>query len=96
MFTIAESKSILEVLPEQFDSHDFIRLGVLTTPFPFLEMLRQYHGDFTVIDAQIGTFLSRCAEQKTLPIYKSGERESETIVGTIQKCAIWNKTESVQ
>lgn len=95
MFTITESKKILGVLPKQFDSHDFIRVGALLTTSSFLDLLKQYQGDFTTIDSQIGQFLNRCAQKQNLPIRKIGEQESETIVGTFRKCAIWNKIDSI-
>ena len=92
MFTQTESRMILSVLPEEFDSHDFIRVGALLATFSFLELLREYHGNFTTIDAQIGQFLNRQAENNNLPIQKVGVHNSETIVGTDSECAVWRKT----
>lgn len=89
MFTLDESKSIIRMLPTTFDSHEFIRIGALSATPSFIDLLRQYHGDFTIIDSQIGSFLLRNSEQ--LSISKVEEQISETIIGTQSKCALWKK-----
>lgn len=89
MFTLDESRQILRVLPTMFDSHEFIRVGALIATPSFLDLLRSYSADFQTIDSQIGQFLAR--QTNDLSISKIGEQESETIIGTISKCALWKK-----
>ena len=72
-----------------FDSHEFIRVGALIATPSFLNLLKEYSANFQTIDSQIGQFLA-CHANDFL-ISKQGEQESETIIGTISKCALWKK-----
>lgn len=90
MFTLDECQSIIKALPSSFDSHEFIRVGALLYPSSYLDMIREYEGNFTTVDALIGSFLLRNAAQ--LGIQKVAEQVTETIVGTQGKCALWNKS----
>lgn len=89
MFTINESQTVIQGLPHEFDSHDFIHAGALQFPSTFLALLRKYKGDFTIIDQQIGSFLLR--NESALNIKKVNTRITETIIGTQSECAVWNK-----
>lgn len=89
MFTLEESRQILKALPSMFDSHDFIRMGALIASPSFLDLLKEYSANFQTIDSQIGQFLNR--QSNDLSISKIGEHESETIIGTNSKCALWKK-----
>lgn len=89
MFTFEESLQVLKSLPTTFDSHEFILHGALVATPSFLNLLREYGADFQKIDSQIGQFLMRQSQE--FSITKIGEQESETIIGTISKCALWKK-----
>ena len=91
MFTLDECRAILKVMPTTFDSHEFIRVGALIATPSFLNLLRMYHADFQIINSQIGSFLMRHVISNELEIEKIDEHDSETIVGTTSKCAVWNK-----
>ncbi len=91
MFTLTESQAILAALPTTFDSHDFIRVGALIYTPSFLNMIRQYRGDFTIIDSQIGQELQKNAGSLQIRKKNEAETETETIIGTMSKCAAWEK-----
>lgn len=91
MFTSNECRTIISLLPEQFDSHDFIKMGAIVATLSFLDLVKKYDANFTKIDSQVGQFLMRQSNGNKLPLNKDGETESETIIGTKSICALWRK-----
>lgn len=86
---INDFKNVINGLPNEFNSHDFIRNYIKCYEPEYVKMLSPEFGTFKKAHAQIGKFLSD--EQKTLGIKKNGTILSEDIKGDSDQIALWEK-----
>jgi len=86
---INDFKKVINGLPNEFDSHEFIKNYIKCYEPEYVKMLSPEFGTFKKAHAQIGKFLSD--EQKTLGIKKNGTILSEDIKGDPDQIASWKK-----
>lgn len=86
---INDFKKVINGLPNEFDSHEFIKNYIKCYEPEYVKMLSPEFGTFKRAHAQIGKFLSD--EQKTLGIKKNGTILSEDIKGDPDQIASWKK-----
>ena len=80
----------LGLMPQNFDSHDFIRKLIWKCPEVYGALLIK-HKNVTTAHAEIGNYLKHHASE--LGIKEHDEKtESEDLFKTICSCAYWEKT----
>lgn len=88
MLTLEEASQVIELLPEKFDSHDFLRQYALCFTWSYLSLLKE-SGDVQQLHMSIGAFLINNTSK--LNISKIGEVTTANIFGKMTKCAQWSK-----
>jgi len=88
MLTLGEASQVIELLPENFDSHDFLRQYALCYTWSYLSLLME-SGDVQQLHMNIGAFLIN--NISNLNISKIGEVTTANIFGKKTKCAQWGK-----
>ena len=92
---ISVIKAVIDTMPQEFDSHDFIRKLIWEAPQTYGELLVK-HENVTTAHAEISKYLLNYSgelgiEKATIDNEKLKERMSADIFGNIVPCAMWNK-----
>ncbi len=88
MITINEAVEVIKLLPNEFDSHDFLQQYALCYTWSYLLLLKDSK-DVQRLHMSIGAFLKN--NEASLSIEKVGERTTINIFGNMVECALWNK-----
>ena len=86
-----EVENVLQMLDSKFDSHDFIKLYIITFPSSYLDMLAKYH-DAATTNSVIANYLLN--HSNTLNISREQDVISPSIFGYDVPNASWQKTNS--
>ena len=87
---IKEVKTIVDAMPQNFDSHEFILKFIWKYTSSYGHLLIK-HGNVTTAHAEISKFLLNKTSE--LCIEKKGEINSKDLFGNIAPCAQWKKFE---
>lgn len=93
MITIAQAKSIIDALQDEFDSHDFIERLSIDYECQYVEIIKNHadskNGIFRASHSEIGRFLSE--KHSELGIEKKGKESSRNIKGYDSPNQCWRK-----
>lgn len=97
--SINEAVEVIKLLPNEFDSHDFIKAYILKFTTSYMVMVDNADkkksssggtdGVITIVDRIIGAFLQR--HQDDLNIQQLGKKTTENILGRESDCEKWKK-----
>ena len=85
---INEVKKIVEMMPQVFDSHEFILKYIWEYASSYGNLIVK-HRNVTTAHAEVGKFLLNKANE--LGIEKIGEKDSKDFFGNTAPCAQWKK-----
>lgn len=82
-------QTVIEMMPKQFDSHNFILQFIKESPEGYGRLLIK-HKNVKTAHAEISNYLRNHAS--SLHIRENGKIESEDLFRIIQPCAQWERT----
>lgn len=88
MITKSEAKAVVEQMPKEFNSHQFIKCYILCYTWSYLSILKKYK-DVEIAHREIGKFLKK--NEIKLGIKKAGLVPSENIFGNVDTIASWER-----
>jgi len=85
-----EAARIIEQLPNEFTTHQFLKLYIMSYTNSYLLGLAEYH-DVLILHQQIGRYLLNHSNDADIRISYVEDRVSTTIFGKEDSIAIWTK-----
>lgn len=85
-----EAEKVIELLPDEFSSHQFLKLYATSFPLSYFELMEEYK-EVRLAHNQLSNELRRLSEKKQLPIERNGKIKDQNIFGNEDDVAVWQK-----
>ena len=85
-----EAEKIIELLPNEFTTHQFLKFYAMGYPLSYFELMEEY-GNVRLAHNQVSNELRRLSDGNILPIVRNGETMDPSIFGKEDSVAVWNK-----
>ena len=85
-----EAEKIIELLPNEFTTHQFLTFYAMGYPLSYLDLMEEY-GNVRLAHNQVSNELRRLSDSNLLPIVRNGKTMDPSIFGKEDSVAIWNK-----
>lgn len=85
-----EAEKVIELLPSEFNSHQFLTLYAMAYPLSYLEWMNEY-GNVKIAHNRISNALRNLPEKNLLQIKNNGKTMDTNIFGNEDGIVSWTK-----